>query len=469
MLTAVRLVVAAGTPLAPDEAYYWVWSRALAPGYFDHPPMVALWIRLGTAIAGPDALGIRLLGPLSALLGSLLLADAGQRLFPGRTAGITAAVLLNATLLFGVGAVIMTPDTPLLFFWTACLWAVARLVRGGNPAWWLAAGLFAGLALASKYTAVLLPLGIGLWLLAVPAQRRWLVRPMPWIGALLAALVFLPVVLWNAQHGWASFARQGGRVANWEPHRAWQFFGELIGGQFGLATPIVFVLCVAGAVVATRHAWRRRDPAWTLLALLILPGTLVFAQHAIGARVQGNWPAILYPAAILAAGGLQRGFWRRLFLPGAALGLGMTGLVYAQASLALMPLSAHVDPTARQLRGWNVLAAQVSAEAHRHHAAYVAAAQYALASELAHTLSGIPVVAVGPRWACFALPPARPAGAGLLVWPGAGPDPDPARWPGAQLVAAAGRGTLRVPIQAFRLYDVPTLPRGVPAVLLPRR
>src|SRR5579862_2769325 len=45
VLTGLRLLLAARFPLAPDEAYYWVWSRALAPGYFDHPPMIALWIR----------------------------------------------------------------------------------------------------------------------------------------------------------------------------------------------------------------------------------------------------------------------------------------------------------------------------------------------------------------------------------------------------------------------------------------
>src|SRR6185312_6051048 len=99
-----------------------------------------------------------------------------ERLLPGRRAGLVAALLLNATLLFGVGAVIMTPDTPLLFFWTACLWAVAR-TGGGKPAWWLAAGLFAGLALASKYTAVLLLGGIGVWMLALAEGRRTLKRP----------------------------------------------------------------------------------------------------------------------------------------------------------------------------------------------------------------------------------------------------------------------------------------------------
>ncbi|MBN8892936.1 MAG: glycosyltransferase family 39 protein, partial [Rhodospirillales bacterium] len=105
VLTLARLLVAALTPLAPDEAYYWVWSRALAAGYFDHPPMVALWIRAGTALAGDTALGIRLLGPLSGLFGSLLLADAAERLFPGRRLGVPAAVLMNATLLFGIGGV----------------------------------------------------------------------------------------------------------------------------------------------------------------------------------------------------------------------------------------------------------------------------------------------------------------------------------------------------------------------------
>ena len=130
-LTVVRLWIAAVAPLAPDEAYYWTWSHALAPGYLDHPPMVAFWIRAGTMLAGPHAIGVRLLGPPSAALGSWLLFDAAERLFRGGRAGIVSAVLLNATLALGVGGVIMTPDTPLLLFWTATLWAGARISTGG--------------------------------------------------------------------------------------------------------------------------------------------------------------------------------------------------------------------------------------------------------------------------------------------------------------------------------------------------
>ena len=77
-LTLVRLLVAAAAPLSPDEAYYWLWSRALAPGYLDHPPMVALWMRLGTELAGPGSLGVRLLAPLSALAGAPGGARAGR-------------------------------------------------------------------------------------------------------------------------------------------------------------------------------------------------------------------------------------------------------------------------------------------------------------------------------------------------------------------------------------------------------
>ena len=256
LLTGIRLAVAGLAPLSPDEAYYWVWSRALAPGYLDHPPMVALWVRAGTWLTGENALGVRLLGPLSAALGSVLLARAADDLLPEMHAGPRAAALLNATLLLGAGAVTMTPDTPLLLFWTAALWALARLLRTGQGAWWLAVGAACGLALASKYTAALLGVGIALWL-RHPSQRRWLRTPWPWAGGALALLLFAPVVAWNARNGWVSFAKQGGRVGDWVPSRALAFEAELLGGQIGLATPLVFALCVAGSIAAAR---RLRDP-----------------------------------------------------------------------------------------------------------------------------------------------------------------------------------------------------------------
>ncbi|WP_148360369.1 glycosyltransferase family 39 protein, partial [Acidisphaera rubrifaciens] len=286
VLTVLRLVVAGMAPLSPDEAYYWVWSHALSAGFPDHPPMVALWIRAGTALAGQGALGVRLLGPLSAAIGSVLLADAAPRLLPDLRsgAGIGAAVALNATLMFAAGAVIMTPDTPLLFFWTAAIWALTRFAAPGASdrariLWLLGAGLAVGLAACSKYTAAFLGLGAGAWFLLVPSLRPWLRRPWPWLAGLLSVAVFSPVLWWNAAHGWASLLRQGGRVGEFAPARAAQFLGELIAGQLGLATPLLAVLFAAGLVVALRRAWGERAPGWTLLALLSWPPLAVFVEH----------------------------------------------------------------------------------------------------------------------------------------------------------------------------------------------
>src|SRR6476660_10646909 len=66
-MIALRLIAAAYTPITFDEAYYWMWSKSLAGGYYDHPPMVAAVIRLGTMIAGDTELGVRLVSVLLAL------------------------------------------------------------------------------------------------------------------------------------------------------------------------------------------------------------------------------------------------------------------------------------------------------------------------------------------------------------------------------------------------------------------
>ncbi len=470
-LTLLRLVLAATTPLAPDEAYYWVWSHALAPGYPDHPPMVALWIRCGTLLAGDGALGVRLLGPLSVAAASWLLVDAGDRLLPGRCVGLRAAALLNATLLFGIGAVVMTPDTPLLFFWTCCLWALARLLRGGNPWWWLAIGLFAGLAMDSKYTAALLWFGIGVWLLATPSARFWLKRPAPWFGALFGVAVFLPVLLWDAAHGWTSFIRQGGRVDAWQPANAARFLAELIAGQFGLVTPLVFLLCIAGVVMAVRQAWRMRDAAWSLLAALTLPAVVLFVQHAVGDRVQGNWPAVIYPAAAIAGGGLSVPGWRRLHGPAVALGLAITLLVYAQATLGLLPVPASVvDPIALRLAGWRALAADVNAARQQSGASFVAVDQYATASKLARELpAGVAVVGVDPRWSSFDLPTASVVGqVGVLVRSDRlGGDADRTVWSSVTEIGKAERTHGAVVVETFWLYRVVAIADTRQAVLLP--
>src|SRR6201991_2428657 len=90
-LVGLRLIAAAVTPITFDEAYYWMWSKHLAGGYYDHPPLVAVVIRLGTMIAGDTEFGVRLVSIVLALPMSYAVFRAGEILFGSVRVAVTAA------------------------------------------------------------------------------------------------------------------------------------------------------------------------------------------------------------------------------------------------------------------------------------------------------------------------------------------------------------------------------------------
>src|SRR3954464_15493551 len=192
-LVALRLVAAAWTPLTFDEAYYWMWSKHLAGGYYDHPPMVAFVIRAGTMIAGDTEFGVRLISILLALPMSWAVYRTAGILFDGRRVAAAAAILLNITLMAAVGTLIVTPDAPLLVASSFVLFALAKVLQTGRGAWWLAVGAATGCALLSKYTALFFGPAILVWLIVVPKLRHWLISPWLYLGGLLALGLFAPV------------------------------------------------------------------------------------------------------------------------------------------------------------------------------------------------------------------------------------------------------------------------------------
>lgn len=398
-LTALRLAIAAYLPLTPDEAYYYSWAPTLQAGYLDHPPMVALWIKIGTALFGANPFGVRALGPISVAIGSFFMYDAGNRLLPERAFGLWAAALFNATLMLGAGCMIMTPDVPLLFFWTLGLWALARFIQSRAPYWWLVAGGCVGLMLLSKYTAALFLAAAWLWVLTSPFVCQSLRTIWPWLGVGLAGLIFAPDIAWNAAHGWASYLKQGSRVDGFDFARAAQFFGELVGAQTMLLTPLIAGLAVCGL-------WRLRgdkSPGARLLLWLTLFPAVIFLEHVLTNRVESNWPAILYPSACLAAASLASR-WQR---PALLLGFGLTALVYAQSLTGFVPIAAQRDTTALQLAGWPALARQAAAS----NPAFLTADNYGLAAELAfYAPKTIPVLGFSSRWQYFDWPVASVKG-----------------------------------------------------------
>jgi len=408
-LTALRVVVAALAPLTDDEAYYRLWALAPAMSYFDHPPMTAWMIAAGMWTAGDNALGVRLAALMTSLLGPFILWRAGCILF-GRTVAERATWLALAMPLLAVGGVIITPDTPSVLFWGLAVWAVAELHTSRNDNWWLAIGLFCGLGLLAKYTNLFVGAGIGLWVVCSPTSWRWLRSWQLWFSVALVCLLALPVMIWNAQHEWASFARQFGRVVSGSQSATLRFILEFVGAYLGLASPLIAVLSAWGVWMVSRCAIRTRNPPELIVAVMILPFMLYCLVHAVHARVQANWPAPLYPtlalcAAITICSIAREQVRQRLEWSALAVGFVLSGLIYAHALHPIVYGPGIGDPTS-QMRGWAELAAEVEKLQRVHGAGWIATSSYATTGQLAFQLkSGPPVIQLNERIRYVHLPP----------------------------------------------------------------
>lgn len=306
-----RLVTAWQMVLIPEEAYYWMYARHPAWGYLDHPPMIAWLIAAGTGAVGDSELGVRL-GAWVLGLGTIgltwLLA---RRMFGRRAAGWAAAIAAVLPLLCGVG-LIATPDAPLALFWMLTLVCFWQAYRGGTVGWWLAAGAAAGAAFISKYPAAFLLVSGGLVLLADRRGRRMLGTPGPWLALLAAAVVVSPVIVWNAQHDWASFRFQFiRRMAEGGGLEA-KYALRWLGSQLVVLTPMGAALFAVVVGIGLRRWWRDVRGAWRVVVAFSLPWLAVCLLHSLRGEVKPHWAMPAYLSLLPAAG-----LWIARVRPGA--------------------------------------------------------------------------------------------------------------------------------------------------------
>jgi 4-amino-4-deoxy-L-arabinose transferase-like glycosyltransferase len=298
-MTALRIVYASSIELRTDEAYYWTWSKENVLSFLDHPPGIAWFIRFGTAIFGDTNLGVRFAGIVAMLVTQLLLADIVRRVTQDARAVVLALLMPEAALYYGLLMAKVSPDIAMIPFAVAMLWALVRLHESNDGRWWLAAGLFAGLALLSKFTVVMLLPAVLAFMLVPAWRRRWLFSPYPWLAALLAAVVFLPVLIWNAQHDWASFRFQFVRaVATHE--MSFRTVGDFIGLQFGLVGFILLPVVLSGVVLTAWRGYRRGDAVAVLLSTAVIVPFCYFFWKSLTLRVGDTWPTFIWPAGFAA-------------------------------------------------------------------------------------------------------------------------------------------------------------------------
>jgi len=358
--------------LSYDEAYYALWARWPQFGYLDHPPLVAWTIHASTTLFGGSEFGVRALFWLQGAAIIAMIAWIGWRLFDQRTAAMAALLWVAAPLV--AGAPLATPDTPLVFFWTLALVGLVEALHGRQAAWGLV-GAAAGAAALAKMTAGFLALGIALALAVTPSLRRQAGGPWPCLAAALALAVASPFLIWNAEHGFATFFKQGSRIA--PAAFAPRYLLEFCAAQFALFNPLT---AAAGAFAAWRGRGKASEPTRLLLAT-IAPALAYFLLHALHDRVQANWPAPLFPALIvLAARAIVQASLRRTAYAAITLGAAVTGAAYLHLATA-WPAFGPYDPLAR-IGGWRELSARASSVARAQGARYLLAHGYAATSLL---------------------------------------------------------------------------------------
>jgi 4-amino-4-deoxy-L-arabinose transferase-like glycosyltransferase len=304
---ALRLIYNGLRELVPDEAYYWVWSRHLASGYLDHPPMVAWVIRAGTAVFGTSEFSVRF-GAAVLMMGTILIVIGLTRKIGSdwRAARLAGWILILSPFTAVMGTII-APDTPACFFGIGAL-AAAVVASGerGRKIWWLVFGVCTGLAMDSKYTAVVAAGSVGIAVLCTRRGRRELRSPWLWLGLLASVAIFMPVVLWNQRHDWASFKFQwhhgsatasdagtdtsADAIARLAPLTNLSIY---IAGQAALYTPVLFVLGIM-AIVSQWRKWSRLElPAQMVLISATLP-LVFFGVFSLRHRPEVNWPVFAY-------------------------------------------------------------------------------------------------------------------------------------------------------------------------------
>jgi 4-amino-4-deoxy-L-arabinose transferase-like glycosyltransferase len=298
-MTTLRVIYASLIDLRTDEAYYWTWSKENVLCFLDHPPMIAWFIRFGTLIFGDTNLGVRFAGILAMLVTQLLLADIVRRVTHDVRAIVLAVLMPEAALYYGLLMAKVSPDVALIPFAVAMVWALIRLNESGNPRWWLAAGVFGGLALLSKFTVAMLIPAVVAFMLVPGWRRRWLLSPYPWLAALIALVLFLPVLIWNAQHDWASFRFQLVR-ATATHDLSLRTVADFIGLQFGLVGFILLPVVLSGVALTAWRGYLRGDAVAILLSTAVIVPFGYFFWKSLSLRVGDTWPMFMWPAGFAA-------------------------------------------------------------------------------------------------------------------------------------------------------------------------
>ena len=299
----VRGVLAAWMEFGNDEVYYWTYALYPDWSHFDHPPMVGWVIQLFSLnLLFDSEFFIRLASVVFMTADTYIIYRIAKDLKSAQ-AGLYAALLYTASIYAFVNTgVFILPDTPLMLFWLLAVWMaikyfhnVAALQQAQRPLFLLFFGLFAGLAMLSKYSGIFLWVGMGPYILIF--NRKQLKNPYLYLALLISAICCIPILYWNIQNGFISFSfhseRIGGRTLSFNT------LGNELAGEFLYNNPVNVVLVILAAIAAFKGKINMEKPALRFVLCVTLPMIGLFWLFSLTRPTLPHWNAPAYSTLIL--------------------------------------------------------------------------------------------------------------------------------------------------------------------------
>jgi hypothetical protein len=270
------LMQAGLTELQDDEAYYWVYGQYLDWGYFDHPPMIGLLVKMGYAII-PNELGVRLFPLLLNILSLVIIEKLIDKKDPLLFYGI--ALSMAVIQLMGFMAV---PDTPLIFFTALFFLCYKRFLGKSSLLNIFLLGLSMALLFYSKYHAVLVVFFVLL------SYLRLLRKPAIYLAGVIAFTCILPHLFWQWEHDWVSF-RYHLFESNVNAYKV-SFTLEYIAGQLFLPGPITGFILLPAAFL-----YKPKNKTEDALRYSLIGIYVFFLVSSFRGKVEANWtsPALV--------------------------------------------------------------------------------------------------------------------------------------------------------------------------------
>ena len=292
-LLVLNLVQVAFTELTSDEGYYWFYSRSLEWGYAEHPPLIAVMVRIGYALF-PNELGVRLVNVILNALAVLLVFKLVPRREPKTDAHIYLMVL--SLPLLNYLAFLIFPDGPLLFFLVCFLIGYRRFLAKEDLPAVLLMGFSTALMLYSKYLGILV---VGFTVLS---NLRLLRSPKFWLSMLLALVLFLPHLAWQYTHQFPTFEYQlEGHAAPISISHLYEYISQQL-------------LAIGPGLIFIPFVYRTQDRFERALQMICIGTFGFFLFTALTMFVHFHWTAItLFPLLLLASRYYEEEKRKRLF------------------------------------------------------------------------------------------------------------------------------------------------------------